>query len=75
MPVLDGTKIRVSEIVVYYEYFNKSPEEIIQEFPSLTIADIHSALTYYYENPNKIREEIAKREEISRKIKDGGYSV
>lgn len=70
-PVLKGTRIRVSDIVIEYEHKSLSPEEISREFPSLTIADVFSALTYYYEHPAKIREEIGKREKVFLKHKAG----
>lgn len=61
-PTLEGTRIRVSDIVVAFEHRGWSPEEIVREFPSLHIQDIHAALTYYYERPHEIREEIRNRE-------------
>ena len=63
-PTLEGTRIRVSDIVVQHEYHNLSPEQITQEFPQLSIADIYSALTFYHEHPKDIRNEIFTREKL-----------
>jgi len=68
-PTLKGTRIRVSDIVVEYEHKGMSPEELATEFPSISIADVFSALKYYYENPKKIRDEIEKRESLFLKHK------
>jgi len=58
--VIKGTRTRVVDIVIEYEYLVHSPDEIISAHPHLTLQQIHDALSYYYEN----------REEIDRKIKD-----
>ena len=68
-PTLQGTRIRVSDIVVEYEHKGISPEEIASEFPTISIADVFSALKYYYENPQKIRGEIEQREKLFLKRK------
>jgi len=70
-PILQGTRIRVSDIVIEYEHRRLTPEEIAEEFLSISIADVFSALKYYYENPHKIREEIEKREQLFLKHKAG----
>ena len=64
MPILEGTRIRVSDIVIEYKHKRLSPEEIVLEFPTITIADVFSALKYYYEQPKKIRQEIEGREKF-----------
>lgn len=61
-PVLDGTRIRVSDIAVAYDHHELSPEEIVQEFPALEVQDIHSALAYYHSRPQEIRVEIQDRD-------------
>jgi uncharacterized protein (DUF433 family) len=58
--VIRGTRTRVVDVVIEYEYLVRSPDEIISAHPHLTLQQIHDALSYYYEN----------REEIDRKIKD-----
>lgn len=58
--VIKGTRTRVVDIVIEYEYLVYSPDEIISAHPHLTLQQVHDALSYYYEN----------RVEIDRKIKD-----
>ena len=62
-PTLDGTRIRVSDVVVQAEYQDKTPEEIVSSFPALSVQDVYAALTYYHERPTQIRQEIRSREE------------
>jgi uncharacterized protein (DUF433 family) len=59
-PVVAGTRIRIVDIVIEYEYLNRSPDEIISEHPHLKLEQIHDALSYYYEN----------RAEVDSKIKE-----
>ncbi len=53
-----GSRIRVIDIVNWHEYQRKSPHEIIFEFPQLTLADVYSALAYYWDH----REELERKE-------------
>lgn len=69
VPLLEGTRIRVSDIAILYDFKGLRPEEIVDEYPGLTIADIFSALTYYAEHREGIRKEIKEREEFFKKIK------
>ena len=57
-PVIAGTRIRIVDIVIEYEYLNRSPDEIIVAHPHLKLEQIHDALSYYYENRAKIDKKI-----------------
>lgn len=57
-PCIAGHRVRVSDIVVWHEHQGLTPDAIVSEFPGLTQADVHAALSYYYENLESIREEI-----------------
>jgi len=71
VPTLEGTRIRVSDVVAQVEYQEKTPEGIVSSFPALSIPDIYAALTYYCERPTQIRREIREREKVlSRKVKE-----
>lgn len=63
VPTLEGTRIRVSDVVVTYDHHDLSPEEIAGEFPTLRLQDVHAALSYYHSHPRKIRAELQEREE------------
>lgn len=70
VPILEGTRVRVSDVAVHYDFKGESPEQVAEEF-SLSVADVFSALTYYFEHPNEIREEIKDREDFFRQIMNG----
>ncbi len=50
---IDGTRIRVMDIVSLKRQGN-SPEQMREAYPSLNLAQIHAALSYYYEHPEEI---------------------
>ena len=53
-----GTKVKVTEVVLDKIAYGSSPEEIHFQHPSLSLAQIHGALTYYYENQDRVDEQI-----------------
>jgi uncharacterized protein (DUF433 family) len=53
-----GTRVKVVEIVLDKLAHGWSSEEIHFQHPNLSMAQIHAALTYYYENQAKLDEQI-----------------
>src|SRR5215210_849718 len=64
-----GTRISVQDIYVWHELMGKSPDEIVSEYPFLTLARVHSALAYYYDNAEEIREQVKRGREEAERIK------
>ena len=56
---IDGHRVRVQDIVTDYEWNGLSPDEICQQYPSITLAHVHAALSYYYEHRDEIQADIA----------------
>ena len=57
-PHIDGTRIRVSDVMVHHVLGGESAEQIQAAFPHLTLAQIHSALAYYYDHKEEIQAEV-----------------
>ena len=55
---IGGTKVKVTEVVLDKISFGWSPEEIHFQHPPLSLAQIHAALTYYYENQSHLDAQI-----------------
>src|SRR5205809_826573 len=53
-----GHRVRVQDIVIWYEHQGMTPDEIVSHIPSITLADVHSALAYYFDHVQEIQEEI-----------------
>lgn len=60
--VIVGTRIPVSDIVYWYKQ-GKDVHEILEFYPHLTLAQIHDALAYYYDQQNEIDKEIKTYQE------------
>src|SRR2546421_1383295 len=52
-PCIARTRIRVWDVASLAQS-GHSPDEILTHYPSLTLADIHAALAYYYDNRDQI---------------------
>jgi uncharacterized protein (DUF433 family) len=63
-----GTKVKVVEVVLDKMAYGSSPEEIHFQHPNLSLAQIHGALTYYYENQAVLDEQIKRGLEESDKL-------
>lgn len=71
-PILEGTRIRVSDVVAQVEFRDKTPEEVVSSFPALAVSDACAALAYYDERSSQIRREIREREELLvHRVQDG----
>lgn len=49
-PVISGTRIKVMDIVIKYEFMGWSADSIVDEYPQLKLEQVHDALSYYYEH-------------------------
>ncbi|KAA0245658.1 MAG: DUF433 domain-containing protein [Candidatus Brocadia sp. AMX2] len=58
-PVIAGTKFPVRSVVFYVLRQGMTPEELVKEFSHLTLPQVYDALSYYYENKEKIDKELA----------------
>lgn len=71
-----GHRIRVLDIVNWHEKRGYSPDEIVDMFPGITLADVYAALAYYFDNRDEIeadfrtdaQAEIQLRAEVPSKI-------
>ncbi len=65
-PVIAGTKFPVRSVVFYVLKQGMTPEELVKEFSHLTLAQVYSALSYYYNNKGDIDKELSLSEEALR---------
>lgn len=67
---IKDTSTKVIEIINEHLAYGWSPEEIHFQHPYLSLGQIYSALAYYWDNKDKIDEEIISRQNIIQKIKE-----
>ena len=72
-----GTKVKVTEVVLDKIAYGSSPEEIHFQHPHLSLAQIHGALTYYYENQDEvdgqIRRGLEESDELAARVSDSEF--
>jgi uncharacterized protein (DUF433 family) len=64
-----GTRIRVQDVYVWHELQGKSPDEIVSDFPQLTMAQVYAALAYYWDHPDEIQQEMKDAEDLLERLK------
>jgi uncharacterized protein (DUF433 family) len=64
-PVIAGTKFPVRSVVSYVLRQGMTPEELAAEFRHLTLAQIHDALSYYYDHQADLDRDLAANTEDS----------
>jgi len=53
-----GTRMTVNQLVVWYKQ-EYTPEEISDQYPHLTLAQVYTALAYYHANQEEIEADLA----------------
>jgi uncharacterized protein (DUF433 family) len=61
--VIAGTKFPVRSVVNHVLRQGMTPEELAAEFRHLSLAQIHDALSYYYDHQGDIDQDIAANTE------------
>ena len=64
-----GSRIRVMDIIIWYEHQGMTPDEIIFQFPDLKLSDVHIALAYYYDHLEEIREDMRRNDEVAEQFR------
>src|SRR5437773_8643484 len=59
---IDDTNTKVIEVVLDKLAYGSSPEEMHEQYPHLSLAQIHAALSYYYEHQAEVDADIERRD-------------
>jgi uncharacterized protein (DUF433 family) len=68
---ITGANTKVVEVVLDKVAYGWSPEEIHFQHPHLSLAQIHSALAYYYDHREKFDAEIEERRQEAERLRAG----
>ena len=72
---IDDTNVKVVEVVLDRLAHGWSPEEIHFQHPSLSLAQIHAALAYYYDHQAEMDQQIERQlKETDALAAEGGHS-
>ncbi|MDX6496862.1 MAG: hypothetical protein QOG23_122 [Blastocatellia bacterium] len=61
VPWISGANTKVVEVVLDKMAYGWSPEEMHRQHPHLSMAQIHAALSYYYEHQAEVDADIERR--------------
>ena len=67
---LKGSRIGIETILYQYIYRARTPEEIAQMFPSLTIEQVYATILYYHHEKEKVSQYITDWLEWSHKMRE-----
>jgi uncharacterized protein (DUF433 family) len=62
--IIAGTRMKVTQIAIEYDRLGWTADQIVEAHPHLTLAQVHDALSYYYENRAALDEEIKAEEAL-----------
>jgi uncharacterized protein (DUF433 family) len=69
-----GSRIRVQDVVIWHEKLGMSPDEIVHQYPTITLADVHAALAYYWDHRDDIERTIADEDAFVEEFRRGYVS-
>ena len=64
VPLIAGTTMKVVELVVDHLAYGWSPEELHFQHPTLGMAQVHSALAYYWDHKDELDLDIERRLQV-----------
>lgn len=67
-PYIDGSTIKVVEIVMDRLAFHWDADEIRRQHPDLSLSQIHAALTYYYDHQAELDAAIDSRMKLEEEL-------
>jgi uncharacterized protein (DUF433 family) len=68
---IQGTRVRVLDIVCASDHLALSPDEICDQYPEFTLSQVHGALAYYYEHREEVHAEMeSERKTVGRFRRD-----
>ena len=67
-PRIAGHRIKVQDIVIWHETMGMSPDEIVSNYPSITLSDVYAALAYYHDHLEEIRQQIKEDKQYAQEL-------
>lgn len=74
-PRIDGHRITVGDVAVWHERMGMSPDEIVFNYPGITLSDVYAALAYYFENRDRIDADLLEGEKQVESLRAGQPSI
>jgi uncharacterized protein (DUF433 family) len=68
-PHILGHRIKVKHVAIWHEQQGMTPTEIVTTYPTITLAQVHAALAYYYDHRDEIHAEIEEERRFVEELK------
>ncbi|MGA2031402.1 MAG: DUF433 domain-containing protein [Thermoguttaceae bacterium] len=65
-----GHRVRVMDIIAWHQLRGMGPDQIVDMFPGITLADVYAALAYYFDHRQEIEEEFRKEDRLAEWVKE-----
>jgi uncharacterized protein (DUF433 family) len=67
-PRIAGTRLKVQQIALEYERLGWTPDQICEAHPGVTLAQVHAAMSYYYDHKEEIDQAIREDKEFAKRL-------
>jgi uncharacterized protein (DUF433 family) len=74
-PHILGHRIKVKHVAIWHEQQGMTPTEIVATYPTITLAQVHAALAYYYDHRDEIQAEIEEERRFVEDLRAGQPSI
>lgn len=64
-----GTRVTLDTVIAAFDA-GATAEEIIQQYPSLTLADVYSVIAYYLRHQSEVRAYLAERQKEAAQVRE-----
>ena len=66
--LVGGTRVPLDTVVGEYED-GASAEEIVRQYDSLRLSDVHAVISYYLENRSAVEQYLAERQQLAEAVR------
>lgn len=68
-PCIAGSRIRVQDIYVWHELQGLSADQIVSNYPHLSMADVYAALAYYWDHQHEMQKQMQEESAFVEQMK------
>jgi len=68
-PHILGHRVKVKHVALWHEQGGMTPAEIVATYPTLSLAEVHAALAYFYDHREEILAAVADEDRFVEEMK------
>lgn len=68
-PVIAGTRFKVALLMSFWQASDATPAQLHEQFPILSLAQIHSAFAYYWDHKDEIDQAIIAADQLEDELR------